>query len=74
MNAKDAIQHLRQFYTVDRFNFDLNVSMVIAGDSKKKLRQAIVKELTGEDKPLRECSMYAVSDLLKASYEQLQLF
>jgi hypothetical protein len=74
MTTQQAIELLRQQYVQDKFHFDFRVSMLIAGDSKKKLRQDIIKELTGEVRPLTKCGMYAAADILKASFEQFKLF
>jgi hypothetical protein len=74
--AKHLIETLRRQYTADRFTFDLSIAMYISGDSNKRLRQEIMQILTGEQKPraLSKCGMYAVSDMLKAHYEQMKLF
>lgn len=74
--AKDLIEQLRPYYDANRFRFELYISMYIAGDSKRRLRQELIQELTGELKPrpISKCGMYAVADLLKAHYEQLKLF
>jgi hypothetical protein len=74
MNTAAAIEKLRQFYSADRFHFEFNCSMLIAGPANKKLRQAIVKELTGEDLPASKTGLHFVSDILKAKFEQLTLF
>lgn len=73
-NAQQVIETLRSEYSSNRFQFDFNVSMYIAGDSNKTLRQEIIKLVTGEKRPLTKCGMHAVSDLLKAKFEQHTLF
>lgn len=74
--AKQLIEQLRPQYNADRYKFDMQISMYLSGDSKKRLRQEIVQELKGELKPrpVKDCGLYAVADLLKAYYEQLKLF
>jgi hypothetical protein len=74
MNTTQAIEQLRTVHTTNRFQFEFNCSMVLAGDSNRKLRQSIVKEITGEVWPVTKCGFHKVADLLKAHFEQLQLF
>lgn len=74
MQTETVINHLKEVYTGDKFNFDFQVSMLIAGDSNKSLRQDIVLKITGEKKPLSKCGMYAVADILRANFDQLALF
>lgn len=74
--AQGTIDKLRDRYSANKFEFDFNVCQFIAGDQNKTLRREIVQILTGELKPrpISKCGMYNVSDLLKANFEQLQLF
>lgn len=74
--AKELITQLRDQYNSDRYQFDMNISMYLSGDSKKRLRQETVQELTGELKPppISKCGLFAVTNLLKAHYEQFKLF
>lgn len=74
MTTQGTINTLKECYSSDRFQFEFNCSMFLAGDSNKKLRQSIIQELTGEILPVSKCGLHKVSDILKASFEQLQLF
>lgn len=70
----EVIDLLREVYASDRFEFDSNVCTYLSGDSLKQLRQGIILKITGEKRPLTKCGMFAVSDVLKAYYEQYSLF
>lgn len=72
--AQTVINNLKELYHTDRFHFDFNMSINIAGPSKKTLRQNIVFIITGQKAPHSKCGMYAVCDILKAHYEQHSLF
>ena len=72
--AQAVIDQIRQVYASDRFYFDCHIAQRLSGDHNKELRRDIVREITGETRPLSKCGMYAVSDVLKAHFEQLSLF
>lgn len=76
MNPQQVIDQLRQTYTGNKFDFDFHASMYLAGDGNKRRRQDIAQILSGDTKPppLSKCGMYHVADLLRAHFEQLQLF
>lgn len=72
--ATNVINQLKEVFLVNQKGFDFQVSVYISGNSNKLLRQEIAKQLTGEVKPFSQCGMYAISDLLTASFMQYQLF
>jgi hypothetical protein len=74
MHTQQAIQLLQKSYNDEPRSFDFYASMIIAGDQNKRLRQDIVKVLTGEVKPVSKCGIYAVIDHLKANFQQSKLF
>ena len=74
LKATNTINSLKEVYMKDIRCFDFYVSQYISGDGNKGLRQEIVKQLTGEDKPKSKCGMYAVSDTLRNSFTQYSLF
>ncbi len=72
--SQKLIAALRAVYTGDKFHFDFHVSQWISGDRNKQLRREIMLDITGENKPLSKCGLYAVADALKNSFDQLTLF
>lgn len=72
--ATNAINKLKEVYNGDNSSFDFFVSQWITGDYNKPLRQEIVKQITGEKRPVSKCGMYAVADALKYSFQQYNLF
>lgn len=72
--ATNTINKLKEVYTGDNTSFDFFVSQWVSGDSNKPLRQEIIKQITGEKKPVSKCGMYAVADVLKYSFQQYNLF
>ena len=74
LRATNTIALLKQSFLKQETLFDFTVSQIISGDRNKTLRQEITRQLTGETKPIAKCGMYAVSNLLKASFEQYSLF
>tara|TARA_R110000868_G_scaffold239674_1_gene494144 strand:- start:1021 stop:1251 length:231 start_codon:yes stop_codon:yes gene_type:complete len=72
--AQTMIINLKSLYHADRFHFDFNIAMNIAGPSKKTLRQNIAYIITGQKIPHSKCGIYAICDMLKAHYEQPSLF
>jgi hypothetical protein len=68
------IEELKKLYVADQFKFDFNVSMFLAGNHKKKLRQDVMAFLTGVKPPANKCGIHAVSERIKASIEQYTLF
>ena len=72
--AQQTIDKLKAVFVNDRFQFDFAVSQYIAGDGKKKLRQEIAQLVTGQQIAFSKCSMYAVSDMLMAKFQQTTLF
>lgn len=71
---ENLIAEMKNHYESDKFHFDFKMSMFLSGDRNKKKRKAIVKYITGEDKPISKCGLYQVTDLLKAYFEQYKLF
>jgi len=72
--APAIIAQLKEQFLKQDNAFDFYVSQYISGDANKQLRKAIVKHVTGEDRPLSKCGMYAVADVLKNSFIQFNLF
>ena len=72
--ALKIIELLRNEYNEDRFHFEMNVSMFLAGPNNKGLRVQIMEILTHTKMPATKCGMYAVADKLKADFEQISLF
>lgn len=72
--AIKVIELLRNEYNADRFHFEMNVSMFLAGPNNKSLRVQIMEILTHTKVPATKCGMYAVADRLKANFEQISLF
>lgn len=73
--AQTTIEKLKEYYNADKLMFDFNLSMFIAGPGNKKLRQDIMMVLTGGQKlPVAKCGIHAISDKLKAKFEQFSLF
>lgn len=72
--ATNTIAQLKEIYLTNRPSFDFYVSQYVSGDSNKELRREIIRQMTGEEKPLTKCGMYAVSDILQTSFSQYQLF
>jgi len=72
--AKAIIDQLRPKYNSNRYQFDIIVIPLIQGKLKKKLRQAIIYQITGEERPLEKCGNFAVTNALFNSFIQLQLF
>lgn len=72
--ALKIIELLRNEYNADRFHFEMNVSMFLAGPNNKGLRVQIMEILTHTKMPATKCGMYAVADKLKADFEQISLF
>ena len=72
-HAINIINRMKEYYCSDRFQFDFYIAQFLSGNGNKQLRRGIVKQLTGEDRPASKCGMYAVSDILKSSFEQYQM-
>lgn len=73
--AIKTIEQLKTQYSADRFTFDMNIAMYLSGPSNKELRRSIYEILTNTERPpISKCGMYAISDLLKAKFEQFTLF
>lgn len=73
MTTEATIDLLKKGYIADSFHFAFNCSMLLAGDSNKKLRRAIALHL-GHDLPQSKCGLTNVSAMIKASIEQGKLF
>lgn len=67
-------EQLRKVYDGNKFQFDFYVSQYISGNHNKELRREIIYNVTGERKPLVKCGMHACADVLRNSFDQLQLF
>lgn len=74
LQATNMIDLLRKTFIGDRFYLDREVAQRLSGDHNKEFRREIIREITGETRPLSKCGMYAVADVLKAHFEQLTLF
>jgi len=74
VRATNMINELKEAFINDRFYFDSLVAQRVSGDYNKALRQEIIRQVTRERKPLSKCGMYAVADVLTASFTQYQLF
>ena len=74
VEATEAIAKLKNEYAADNFQFEMNCSMLLDGNDKRKLRQEIIRQITGETKPVSKCGLIAASQVLKANFEQLTLF
>jgi len=72
--ALKVIELLKNEYNTDRFHFEMNVSMFLAGPNNKSLRVQIMEILTHNKVPASKCGMYAVADTIKANFEQTSLF
>jgi len=72
--ATDVINRLKQSFVNDSTLFDFHCSQYISGAVNRELRREIARQLTGEVKPLTQCGMYAVADVMKASFQQYSLF
>jgi len=74
VNATNTVNRLKENWLQDPAMMDFHCAQVISGNHNKTLRQEIVKQLTGEVRPISQCGMYAVSDIMKASFMQYSLF
>lgn len=72
--AIKVIDMLKSQYQSDKFHFDMNASMFLAGPGNKSLRVQIMEILTHSKVPATKCGMYVVADTLKANFEQISLF
>lgn len=72
--ATDIINQLKESFINDSGLFDFHCSQYISGATNREIRQEIVRQLTGEVKPLTQCGMYAAADIMKASFQQYSLF
>lgn len=75
MNRADKIiEELRKCFVNDHFRFLFNVSMYLAGDNNKYLRQEIVMKITGEKRPVSKCGIVAVELELSKIFTQYSIF
>lgn len=72
--ATSTIAALKEIFELNSFQFSFNCSMYLAGDHKKDLRREIIFQLTGEQRPLSRCGLFATEDALKSSFQQYSLF
>lgn len=72
--AIEIREQLRKVYDGNKFQFDFYVSQYIAGNHNRQLRQELILNITGERRPVIKCGIHAVADVLKHSFDQLQLF
>jgi len=72
--ATSTIAKLKEVFELDSFQFSFNCSMHLAGNNKRELRREIIFQLTGEQRPLSRCSLFATEDILKISFQQYSLF
>ena len=68
------LTELRKHYTPDLFAFANLCAAYIGADHHKKLRRDIVKFLIGEDRPVKRCTLMSTAEIIKATFEQPQLF
>ena len=69
--SKKIIENYKQLLQSDKSMFEITLYQ-LAGDNNKKLRQSIIKELTGDDVPLNLCSISRIKHFLLN--EQTALF
>lgn len=80
MQADLVIANLKKAYNSqsnvghNRTMFDFLVNQYVNGDHNKQLRQEIIKVVTGQSKPLTQCTIFAVSNCLRNNFDQLSIF
>lgn len=74
ISEEKIISDLKKSFDNDRFRFDLQCSMYLAGDHHKRLRQQIIKTVTGQTRPITKCGLHSVSDVLISKFQQPELF
>ncbi len=72
--AAELIERLRKSYSANRFQFECSVTQTVQGKKIAVVRQEIIRQVTQEKRPLTRCSTSAVTDCLKAHFEQMTLF
>jgi len=73
-NTTELIQTLKTEYDHEPRNFEFIASIYISGDCNKPVRQAIIKQITGEQKPVSKCNFTAVVNELQNHFNQFNLF
>lgn len=74
IQVQNMIDKLREFHTTDRLQFDGWCATYLSGDHNKELRQDICTTLTGTPQPKSKSGLFRTADLLKAHFEQFNLF
>jgi len=74
MSPETIINELQKAFVNDHFKFAFTVSMYLAGDHNRRVRQAIIQIVTGEKKPANKCGIHAVEIALNAKFTQHELF
>jgi hypothetical protein len=72
--AEELINKCKIEYNADKFNFEMQLSMFFSGDHNKKIRADILEYLTGKRPPVTKARLSAITDTLKAKFEQFTLF
>jgi len=68
------IEDLRKEFQMDLLQFQMNVSMFLAGNHNKRRRQELIQRLTGEKRPVTKCGLTAVTFELNKEFTQTKLF
>lgn len=72
--ATFLIDSLKEIYNGNRFEFEMQVTVYVSGESKKELRREIILLATGKKQPLTKCSVLNVAEALKNKFDQPSLF
>lgn len=73
-SIEELIEDLRKEFQMDLLQFQMNVSMFLAGNHNRKKRQELIKRLTGEQRPVTKCGLTAVTFELNKEFTQTKLF
>lgn len=72
--AQELIARFRETHQNDVRTLDFITGSYLTGDGNKRLRQAVIFCIDGTVKPATKCTVFAVSDALKSTISQTQLF
>ena len=72
--AQDITNTLRGHYKGDKFSLDVAAVPYLSGKDKQLLRREIILQVTGQQPRPKDCTISAVIDQLKNSFDQLKLF
>lgn len=73
-SLESLIEELRKEFQMDMLQFQMNVSMFLAGNHNRKRRQELIRRLTGETRPVTKCGLTAVTFELNKEFTQGKLF